>query len=65
MKVDSYLRLGMSYFNSTLALWEPLIEPIEKEQSNGLTNYVPWELNFVMEVDQMHENDLCNYILFE
>lgn len=52
MSIESVLRLTMSYYNNTLALWEPLIEPVEVESFNGLMEYAPWELNFAMNVDK-------------
>ncbi|XP_052870380.1 intermembrane lipid transfer protein Vps13 [Anopheles cruzii] len=55
MKISSSLRLSMSYYNQTLALWEYVIEPNVIEQSNGTTTYMPWELTFNMEVDH-HED---------
>lgn len=33
----------MGYYNSQLALWEPLIEKVEVTQNNK-TTYIPWEL---------------------
>lgn len=33
----------MGYYNSRLALWEPLIEPVEVEK-DGKVQFVPWEL---------------------
>lgn len=33
----------MSYYNSSLALWEPLIETVETILDNR-TVHVPWEL---------------------
>lgn len=48
----------MAYYNSTLAVWEPLIEPNEREKVNGLTEYAPWELNFSMKIEKPVENSL-------
>lgn len=56
MSIESTLRLSMSYYNSSLALWEPLIEPNESLTSGGLCEYVPWELLFKMEIDN-HANE--------
>lgn len=56
MKVNSTLRLTMSYYNNVIALWEPLIEPVETEMSNGLADYYPWELQFSLEVDKHLES---------
>jgi vacuolar protein sorting-associated protein 13A/C len=56
MKVNSTLRLTMSYYNNVIALWEPLIEPVETEMSNGLADYYPWELQFSLEVDKHHDS---------
>lgn len=52
MSIESSLRLTMFYYNNTLALWEPLIEPVEVENRMELLEYVPWELNFEMSVDK-------------
>ncbi|XP_071648865.1 intermembrane lipid transfer protein Vps13 isoform X2 [Temnothorax longispinosus] len=43
MSVDSTMSVIMSYYNSRLALWEPLIEPIESSD-NGKRRSTPWEL---------------------
>lgn len=56
MKMNSTLRLTMSYYNNVIALWEPLIEPVETEMSNGLSDYYPWELQFSLEVDKHLES---------
>lgn len=50
LSIDSSLRLSVSYFNSSLALWEPLIELNERETPNGTSEYGPWELSFSMDV---------------
>ncbi|XP_017782476.1 PREDICTED: vacuolar protein sorting-associated protein 13C isoform X2 [Nicrophorus vespilloides] len=41
--IESILTIQMSYYNSFLAIWEPLIEPIQ-EIKNGVTLHKPWEL---------------------
>ena len=46
----------MAYYNSVMAVWEPLIEPNEREKSNGLTEYGPWELNFNMKIEKNVED---------
>lgn len=43
MSVDCAMSVIMSYYNSRLALWEPLIEPIESFD-NGKRVSTPWEL---------------------
>lgn len=48
----------MAIYNSTLAVWEPLIEPNEREKPNGLTEYQPWELNFNLKIEKPVENSL-------
>uniref|UniRef100_A0A2M4CVW7 Putative vacuolar protein n=1 Tax=Anopheles darlingi TaxID=43151 RepID=A0A2M4CVW7_ANODA len=55
MKIDSSLRLSMSYYNQALALWEYVIEPNLIENSNGVSQYDAWELTFTMEVE-CHED---------
>ena len=56
MGVSSTLRLTMSYYNNVLALWEPLIEPVEMDSSLGLSEYNPWEMMFELSVDK-HQDD--------
>lgn len=55
MAIESSLCLGMAYYNSALAVWEPLIEPNEREKTNGLTEYGPWELNFNLNIEKNQE----------
>lgn len=55
MKIASTLRLIMSYYNNVMALWEPLIEPVETD-SYSIAEYYPWELQFSLDVDKHHES---------
>lgn len=58
LAIKSSLTLGMAYYNSVLAVWEPLIEPNERLKSNGLTDYGPWELNCNLSIEKNgEEND--------
>ncbi|XP_012537324.1 vacuolar protein sorting-associated protein 13 isoform X2 [Monomorium pharaonis] len=43
MSIDCSMSVVMAYYNSRLALWEPLIEPIESTD-NGKRTSTPWEL---------------------
>lgn len=43
MGIEASLTLQMDYYNSQLALWEPLIESVEVVKNNK-SEYVPWEL---------------------
>lgn len=43
MYVTSSLTLQMAYYNSRLALWEHLIEPVE-QLKDGRLIHCPWEL---------------------
>ncbi|XP_055686925.1 intermembrane lipid transfer protein Vps13 isoform X2 [Lutzomyia longipalpis] len=52
LSAEGSLQLGMSYYNSILALWEPLIEPNERELPNGLIESGPWELQFTAKMNQ-------------
>lgn len=56
ISISSSLCLGMAYYNSTMAVWEPIIEPNEREKSNGLTEYGPWELNFSMKIEKNQDD---------
>lgn len=43
MSVESSLNLQMAYYNSRLALWEPLVEPVQIKTGKEVT-FKPWEL---------------------
>lgn len=43
LSVDAILTLQMGYYNNRLALWEPLIEPVQITKDKKIT-YKPWEL---------------------
>lgn len=51
MQIDGCLQVGMSYYNNKLAIWEPFLEPIEKEKLNGEVDYQLWDLNFELKVE--------------
>ncbi|BES95651.1 Vacuolar protein [Nesidiocoris tenuis] len=42
--VECQLFVEMSYYNSQLALWEPVLEPVESKDSEGREIFTPWEL---------------------
>ncbi|XP_037042887.1 vacuolar protein sorting-associated protein 13-like, partial [Bradysia coprophila] len=52
ISIESSMTLGMAYYNSSMAVWEPIIEPNEREKSNGLSEYGPWELNFSLKIEK-------------
>lgn len=44
----------MGYYNSNLALWEPLIEPVEVVEG-GKSSYVPWEIKLEVAMNESSE----------
>nr|CAD7433011.1 unnamed protein product [Timema monikensis] len=48
--VDSSMTLQMAYYNSALALWEPLIEPVEVFK-DGHSFHTPWELTAMVQMN--------------
>ncbi|KAK3913373.1 Vacuolar protein sorting-associated protein 13 [Frankliniella fusca] len=52
LHIDSSLNLQM-YYNSGLALWEPLIEPVESHKGNQVI-HVPWELKMEVEFNDVN-----------
>lgn len=60
MQLSGSLTFLMAYFNNHIAIWEPMIEPIEKELSNGDIDYQQWELNFSLEMDSNKDETLPN-----
>lgn len=58
MYVDASLNLQMGYYNSKLAVWEPLIEP--NEYYNEAHRFVaPWELKFEVSLGPTENNNYC------
>ncbi|XP_073984515.1 vacuolar protein sorting 13C isoform X2 [Rhodnius prolixus] len=43
LNVESQLTLEVCYYNNLLALWEPLVEPVDTKEGKK-TSYLPWEL---------------------
>jgi vacuolar protein sorting-associated protein 13A/C len=54
LSVDAVLTLQMNYYNSRLALWEPLIEPVEMVK-NDKTVLAPWELKVEVSMNDREE----------
>lgn len=50
LSVESVMTLQLAYYNSCLALWEPLVEPVEAGKS-GNSKQVPWELQLQVETN--------------
>ncbi|XP_058806498.1 intermembrane lipid transfer protein Vps13 isoform X2 [Phymastichus coffea] len=59
MSIDSTMSVVMAYYNSRLALWEPLIEPMEAIQ-NGKRTSRPWELNAKMQFNDISIDPAVN-----
>lgn len=41
LTLDGVMTLQVAYYNSRLALWEPLVEPVEGVKAGEI---VPWQL---------------------
>ncbi|XP_076380466.1 vacuolar protein sorting 13C isoform X3 [Megalopta genalis] len=52
MNVEATMSLIMAYYNSCLALWEPLIEPVEG-MKNGKRISTPWELKTKVQFNEI------------
>ncbi|XP_018574731.1 vacuolar protein sorting-associated protein 13 isoform X2 [Anoplophora glabripennis] len=57
LSLEASLTMQMGYYNSSLALWEPLIEPVEVEE-DGKMHFVPWELK--VELSMGEQDDTLN-----
>lgn len=53
--IEGSLKVGMSYYNSTLAMWEPLLEPNEVVMPNGTTKSTPWTLNLGLNIEDNYD----------
>ncbi|KAM8714231.1 hypothetical protein ACLKA7_014379 [Drosophila subpalustris] len=47
------LTLNMNYYNQILAEWEPIIELNEVVGRNGISEYIPWELQFDLALEKV------------
>lgn len=52
--VEASVTVLMGYYNTRLALWEPLIEPVEKKVGDSLT-FEPWELKLELSMNEPDE----------
>lgn len=57
--IEGSLEMGVSYYNSNLALWEPLLEPNEVVTTSGLINKMPWILNLGVNIED-NIDDITN-----
>ncbi|KAI4459978.1 vacuolar protein sorting-associated protein vps13 [Holotrichia oblita] len=55
MVMDATLTFQMGYYNSVLAVWEPLIEPVE-DHKDGNDGYKPWELRMYVTINNIEED---------
>lgn len=58
LSVEAGITVQMGYYNSRLALWEPLIEPVERKR-NGKLTFEPWELK--LELSMNEPDDSLNF----
>lgn len=55
LTIESSLSLQMAYYNSRLAVWEPLVEPCSVMENNVVT-YNPWSLSINLKKNDREEN---------
>lgn len=48
LNVNGDLSIELAYFNSRLAVWEPLLEPVEVVNRSAFPDHAPWSLHFEM-----------------
>lgn len=46
LRVKGDLNLELASFNPRLAVWEPLLEPVEKTMTVGQPEHKPWSFEF-------------------
>ncbi|KAL7290198.1 hypothetical protein TKK_0015907 [Trichogramma kaykai] len=59
MSIEASMSVVMAYYNSRLALWEPLIEPMEAVK-NGKRTSTPWELKTKIQFNDMQIDPAIN-----
>lgn len=55
MSIDATISVIMAYYNSRLALWEPLIEPVESVKNNE-KHSEPWELKMNIQFHDLSQH---------
>lgn len=48
LEVNGNSKIELAYYNPRLAVWEPLLEPVEISDIRGTPEFHPWELDFEM-----------------
>uniref|UniRef100_A0A1B6F8B5 Vacuolar protein sorting-associated protein 13 n=1 Tax=Cuerna arida TaxID=1464854 RepID=A0A1B6F8B5_9HEMI len=57
VNAEASMNLQVSYYNSRLALWEPLVEPVEVIEPKGVITHVPWELTIQVETNDSQKQE--------
>ena len=55
MSVIGSMSLEMAYYNSKLALWEPVLEPIISVQPDGTSIKKRWDLSITLQNNAEHD----------
>ncbi|CAH1965913.1 unnamed protein product [Acanthoscelides obtectus] len=59
--VEASMKMQMGYYNSRLALWEPLIEPVENVCGNTNRQVItPWELKLEVSMNQEQDDNMSS-----
>lgn len=56
LNLNGDLSMELAYYNPRLAVWEPLLEPVEIANNLGLPEHRPWTVHFEMTQDLSSED---------
>ncbi|MBN3297858.1 VP13A protein, partial [Amia calva] len=59
INLQSHLNLEVHYYNEVLGVWEPLLEPLEEESSDG---FRPWTLGIKMKKKPVKYTAVCDEV---
>ncbi|KAL3279818.1 hypothetical protein HHI36_017325 [Cryptolaemus montrouzieri] len=59
LNIDASLNMMMGYYNSFLALWEPLVEPVQIKKEGQIV-LEPWELTLEMAINNPEEQTIVS-----
>ncbi|XP_046683901.1 vacuolar protein sorting-associated protein 13 isoform X2 [Homalodisca vitripennis] len=57
VNAEASMNLQVSYYNSRLALWEPLVEPVEIIEPKGIVTHIPWELTIQVDTNDSQKQE--------
>ena len=62
LEITGSTTVELAYYNPRMALWEPLLEPVEIPERYGPPELTPWTLAFEVNTNACLHMKMMNYI---